>query len=154
MIVNLINKLVREKLLASAIAVSAVLTGASAAHAANITAGIGAVAGGSGSNSVFMFVGADDGNVWLNTDYGAPLHWQNLVPLNVSFGAGVLAPGGQAAAYAVATDGNLYIIHIVGSSYVATSIGTPAGVALTAWNGTISNTSNQRGRHDSRFKAR
>lgn len=113
---------------------------AAAQAAISITAPIGTQPG---SHAAWTFVGASDGNVWLNTSFGGSWHWQNLAPLNVSFGVGVTAPGGNPAAYAVGTDGNLYIIHQVGSSWSTQNIGTPPGVALRTPVGVISNTSNQ-----------
>lgn len=96
-----------------------------------------------GSGAAYAFVGGSDGNVWLNTNSGGAWHWQDLAPLNVSFGVGATAPGGSPAAYAVGTDGNLYIIHQVGSSWSTQNIGTPSGVALRTPVGVMSNTSNQ-----------
>ncbi|MGH8267713.1 MAG: hypothetical protein ACRETS_10365, partial [Steroidobacteraceae bacterium] len=51
------------------------ITGAAEA-APSITAPIGSQPG---SGAAFTFVGANDGNVWLNTNYGGTWHWQNLV---------------------------------------------------------------------------
>jgi hypothetical protein len=112
----------------------------SVAEAASITAPVGSQPG---SGAAYTFVGANDGNVWLNTNSGGTWHWQDLVALNVSFGVGATAPGGSPAAYAVGVDGNLYIIHQVGSSWSTQNIGTPSAVALRKSVGVISNTSDQ-----------
>jgi hypothetical protein len=96
-----------------------------------------------GSGAAYAFVGGSDGNVWLSTNSGGTWHWQDLTPLNVSFGVGATAPGGSPAAYAVATNGDLYVIHQVGSSWSSQNIGTPTGVALRTPVGVISNTSSQ-----------
>lgn len=132
------GKIARRAALLTLVVIAYGITGA--AEAASITAPIGSQPG---SGAAYAFVGASDGNVWLNTNSGGTWHWQNLVPLNVSFGVGTTAPGGAPAAYAVGTDGNLYIIHQVGSSWSTVNIGTPPGVALRTPVGVISNTSNQ-----------
>lgn len=112
-----------------------------AAQAVSITAPIGVTNGHAGIT--FAFVSGSDGNVWLNTNYTGPFAWQSLTPLNVAYGVGATSPGLNPAAYAVGTDGNLYIIHQVGSAWNTVNIGTPPGVALLKPVGVISNTSSQ-----------
>jgi hypothetical protein len=128
----------RGAIVASALLFTA--TGFTSAGAVTITAAIGAT---DGSSAAWAFVGGSDGNVWLNTNYGGSYHWQNLAPLTVAYGAGVLNPGGNPNAYAVATDGNLYNIHDIGGSWSTVNIGRPSGVTLVSWVGTIQNNSNQ-----------
>jgi hypothetical protein len=134
---RLISKL-SGTIVASALLFTA--TGFTSANATTITAAIGAT---SGNSAAWAFVGGSDGNVWLNTNYGGAYHWQNLTPLTVAYGAGVLSPGGNPNAYAVATDGNLYSITDSGGSWTTVNLGTPSGVTLVSWVGSIQNSSNQ-----------
>ncbi len=114
--------------------------GVTAVEAATITAPIGSE---QGSGAAFTFVGADDGYVWLMTNYGGTWHWQELVALNVSFGVGVTSLNGYPSAYAVGTDGNLYEIYQAGQYWAKVNVGTPPGVALRTPVGVISDSNSQ-----------